>query len=218
MTITVYGASLSPFVRKVCIALVEKQIPFEQIQVDPARLPDDFYDLSPFGRIPALKHGDNILADSAVILSYLERTFPEHPLGYDDPFLQAKVQWFEKFADYELAPNTTFGIFRNRVLMKMMGRESDTDYVDKCLTKRIPPLLDYLEASIGSNEFMVGDRFTIADIAIASQFVNYSYGNERIDDAQWPNAAAYVQRLLARPSIAPMIEKESVFIQKILNR
>jgi glutathione S-transferase len=218
MAITVYGASLSPFVRKVCIALVEKQIPYEQIQIDPARLPDDFYELSPFGRIPALKDGDNVLADSAVIASYLERKFPDHPLGYDDPFLQAKVQWFEKFADYELAPNTTFGVFRNRVLMKMMGRDSDDDYVEKCLTKKIPTLLDYLEASIGSNEFIVGDRFTIADIAIASQFVNYSYGNESIDATRWPNAAAYVQRLHNRASIAPMIEQESAFIQKILNR
>ncbi len=218
MSITVYGASLSPFVRKVCIALVEKQIPYEQVQVDPARLPEDYYELSPFGRIPALKDGDDVLADSAVILSYLERKYPEHPLGYEDPYLQAKVQWFEKFADYELAPNTTFGVFRNRVLMKMMKQECDDAYVEKCLRDRLPGLLDYLESSIQENEFIVGDRLTVADIAIASQFVNFSYGNESIDPQRWPNSAAYVKRLHERPTIAPMIAQESAFIQKILGR
>jgi len=218
MTLTVYGASLSPFVRKVCIALTEKQVPYEQIQIDPAKLPENFHELSPFGRIPALKDGDNVLADSAVILSYLERKYPTHPLSYEDPYLQAKVQWFEKFADYELAPNTTFGVFRNRVLMKMMRKECDNAFVEKCLQVKLPPLLDYLEESIQDNEFIVGDRFTVADIAIASQFVNYSYGDERIDSGRWPKAAAYVERLHGRPSIAPMITRETTFIDKVLHR
>lgn len=218
MTITVYGASLSPFVRKVCIALQEKQIPYEQIQVDPARLPDDYQDLSPFGRIPALRDGDDVLADSGVILGYLEHKYPTPSLSFDDPFLQAKVRWFEKFADYELAPFTTFGVFRNRVLMKMMGRESDDAYVTKSLNDKLPPLFDYLEANIQNNEFIVGDKLTVADIAIASQFVNFSYGHETIDDSRWPNAAAYIKRLHERPVIAAMMSQESAFIAKILSR
>jgi len=218
MTITVYGASLSPFVRKVCIALQEKQLPYEQVQIDPARLPDDYYDMSPFGRIPAFKDGDDVLADSGIILGYVERKYTDHPLSYTDPYLQSKVLWFEKFADYELAPYTTYGVFRNRVLMKMMGKPSDDAYVEKSLTEKLPPLLDYLESSLQDNEFIVGDRLTVADIAIASQFVNFSYGNESIDASRWPNSAAYINRLHARPTIAPMMVQEAAFIQKILSR
>jgi glutathione S-transferase len=218
MSITVYGASLSPFVRKVCVALTEKNIPFEQIQIDPARLPDDYYDLSPFGRIPSLKDGDHVLADSAVIVAYLDNKYTDTSLTYQDPFLHAKVQWFEKFADYELAPNTTFGVFRNRVLMKMMRKESNDELVEKCLQKKLPPLLDYLEANIQDAEFIVGDKFTVADIAIATQFVNFRYGQEKIDATRWPNSAAYIERLHGRDSIAPLIEKETAFIEKILNR
>jgi glutathione S-transferase len=218
MTITVYGASLSPFVRKVCIALQEKQIPYDQVQVDPSRLPEDYHELSPFGRIPALRDGDDVLADSGVIMGYLEHKYPQTPLTPNDPYLKAKAAWFEKFADYELAPFTTFGVFRNRVLMKMMGMPSDDAYVEKSITKKLPPLFDYLEANIQGNEFIVGASVSVADIAIASQFVNFSHGKESIDASRWPNAAAYITRLHERPIIAAMIAQESAFIEKILSR
>ncbi|MDY6918752.1 MAG: glutathione S-transferase family protein [Pseudomonadota bacterium] len=217
MAITLYGASLSPFVRKVCVALAEKDLPFEQVQIDPSRLPDDYYDLNPLGRIPALKDDAKALADSAVIVAYLDRQYPQQPLNYADPYLQAKVQWFEKYADYELAPLTTFGVFRQRVLMPLRKQPQDEAVVQTSL-EQLPSLLDYLEASLQDNEFMVGDRLTVADIAIASQFVNFGHGREKIDHQRWPQLTAYVERLHQRPSFAQLIAAETALVNKLLGR
>ena len=72
MALTLYGAILSPFVRKVRILLAEHQIPYEHSFIPPRGQPDWYYDISPLGRIPAIVDGDVKLADSAVIAQYLQ--------------------------------------------------------------------------------------------------------------------------------------------------
>ena len=215
MTITVYGASLSPYVRKVCVTLKEKGLAYEQEQIDPARLPENYQTLSPFERIPALKDNGNVLADSGVIFTYLENQYPNTSLTYADAYLKARVQWFEKFGDYELGPVATFGVFRNRVLMKLQRKESDEGHVQSCLAEKLPPLLDYLEANAPNEGFIVGEKLTIADIAICTHFANMGYGKETIDATRWPKSDAYVKRILGRESFATLIAQETAFIEKI---
>lgn len=226
MTITVYGASLSPYVRKVRIALAEKGLAYEQVQVDPFRPPADFATLSPFKRIPALRDGDKTMADSGVICTYLEAQYPDKPLTYSDPWLKSQVQWFEKFGDYELGPVATYGVFRNRVVMKLLGKPCDEEQVAKCMNQKLPPLLDYMESHLESRlqsgtapvSFMVGDRFTLADIAIAAHFINLSLGGEQLDGSRWPRCHGWLQLVLGRPTVAPLVEQDHALAQKLLNR
>lgn len=216
MSISIYGAALSPFVRKVRVAAKEKNLEYEHVHVDPFKKPDDYWELSPFGRIPAFKDGDHVLADSGVICCYLEAQYPEPALYPTDPYQKARALWFEKFGDYELAPVATFGVFRNRVVMRLLGQNCDENQVAESLEKKLPPLLDYLEEELGDNEYIVNDQFTVADISIATHFVNMSLGGEKIDAARWPISAAYVDRILSRPAFAELSEKEHAFVQKYL--
>lgn len=218
MSMTLYGASLSPYVRKVRVVLAEKGLPYEHVQIDPARRPADYWQISPFGRIPALRDGERTLADSGVICTYLEAQYPATSLTYDDPYLKARVGWFEKFGDYELGPVATFGVFRNRVVMKLLGQPCDETLVQRAMTEKLPPLLDYLEANAPKEGYIVGDRFTVADIAIATHFINLNLGGEQVDAARWPKSAAYIQRIIQRPTVAPLVEKEQGFVQKLLSR
>src|ERR1700749_1813600 len=77
---TLYGAPVSPFVRKTMVALAEKDIAYEHDPVLPAVAPTEFKrvgkESSPFGRIPAYRDGDLTLADSSVIIAYLGRIKP----------------------------------------------------------------------------------------------------------------------------------------------
>ncbi len=218
MSITLYGASLSPFVRKVRVVLAEKNLPYEHVQIDPNRKPDDYYQISPFGRIPALRDGDNVMADSAVICTYLDAQYPAISLTYSDPFLKARVAWFEKFGDYELGPVMTFGVFRNRVVMRLIGKPCDESLVARNLNEKLPPLLEYLEANVPESGFIVGEKLTVADIAIATHFVNLSLGGEQVDASLWPKSSAYAKRILSRPSFAPLVEKEHGFVEKLMAR
>ena len=70
------------------------------------------------------------------------------------------------------------------------------------------PLFDYLDGEIGDRDVMVCTLFSVADIAIGSVFVNFGHGGERVDPARWPQLAAYVDRIHARPSFKQIIEAE----------
>ncbi|HET8707778.1 MAG TPA: glutathione S-transferase family protein [Pseudomonadales bacterium] len=218
MTMVVYGAALSPFVRKVRVVLAEKKLPYEQVEINPFALPPDYEQLNPLKRVPAFKDGDLTLADSGVIGIYLEKKYPHPALVPNDPYLAARVAWFEKYADYELAPQVTFTVFRNRVVKRFGGKPSDEEAVKACITEKLPVYLDYLEKELGEQQYIVNNEFSLADIAIATQFANFKYGAETIDASRWPKMAAYIERLHARDSFAPLLERELGFINKIFSR
>src|SRR3954447_15209415 len=72
---------LCPYVQRAVIALTEKGVPFERIDIDLANKPDWFLAISPLGKTPVLQVGDVAIFESAVILEYLEETGPKplHP-------------------------------------------------------------------------------------------------------------------------------------------
>src|SRR5882724_12567118 len=80
---------LCPYVQRAVIALTEKGVEFERIDVDLANKPDWFLELSPLGKTPVLQVGDIAIFESAVILEYLEETQP-HPLHPHDPLRRAE--------------------------------------------------------------------------------------------------------------------------------
>jgi glutathione S-transferase len=86
---------LCPYVQRAVIALTEKAVAFERIDVDLANKPDWFLKVSPFGRTPVLQVGDTAIFESAVILEYLEETQPK-PLHPADPLRRAEHRgWIE---------------------------------------------------------------------------------------------------------------------------
>jgi len=214
MSYKLHGAFLSPFVRKARAYCYEKDIAFEAVNVDPARFPADYHLLNPLMRIPALEHGDLRLADSAVICQYLEKRHPEPALYPTDPALFAQALWLEKYADYELAPLCTYGFFRQRLILPIRGLSGD-DALVEAARQQVPALFDYLESVLGERHWLVGDQLSIADIAVASQLVNYHHGGETLDADRWPALHAHMTRMLARPSFAGPLEEERALIGKI---
>lgn len=217
MSLTLYGAILSPFVRKVRIILAEHDIQHELVPQAPFKQPDWFYEISPLGRIPAIKDDDFTLADSSVIALYLHET--RGPLGLYGKSAQqaARVRWLEKFADYELAPLTTFTCFRNRVLKPLIGEECDEQAVSAALSEQLPPLFDYLEKALGGNDYFIGD-FSLADIAVASQLINMAHGGEAIDATRWPGLAGLLRRVSDRSGIAGLLADEQRLLAKMTQR
>lgn len=215
MSLTVYGAPLSPFVRKVRLFLAEKDLEYSLEIILPFGQPAWFRDLSPLGRIPALKDGDFSLADSSVICQYLEDNYPEHPLLGRNAEQRAHVRWLEKYSDYELAPLCTFSVFRNRALKPSMGQPCDEAAVQSTLTEKLPAHFDYLEQALGTAEYFVGDSLTLADLAFACQVINMEHGGEQLDAQRWPNLAALYRRVNARPSVQALLPGEQKVLAKM---
>lgn len=195
----VYGTGYSPFVRKILVALAEKDVPFEHAPCM-FHAPDaGFRAASPLGKIPAIDDGGFRLADSSAILWYLERRHPSPALVPTDPQALGQAAWFDKFGDTELVGKLLVPFVERVLKPNMMGKPGDEAAVAKALDTDLPPLFDYLEGQM-SRAFLVGDAFSIADIAVATGFHNFHLAEAKVDAGRWPKLAAYVERIFARPS------------------
>ncbi len=205
----IYGSTMSPFVRKVLVLAAEKGMAVESQQVGLGSTDPEFRAASPFGKIPALRDGDFTLADSSAIAHYLESVQPEPTMIPTAAQPRATTIWFDEFADTILV-GAAGKIFFNRVVApRFLGRPGDLDAADKAEADELPPILDYLERVLPDSGHLVENRLTLADIAVASPFVNLAHAGHIPDAARWPRINAFVAAMLARPSFAAIVAKEN---------
>ncbi|MEM1403396.1 MAG: glutathione S-transferase family protein [Pseudomonadota bacterium] len=206
--IKIHGAHGSPFVRKVYIALAYKDIAYEMVHQMPFARDADYEALNPMGRIPTLVDGDLVLGDSKVICRHLENTHPEPPLYPLDKSDRARAEWFEELAGDRLAEYTA-GIFFQRFMKPMaFKQEPDEELITKLTTKRLPPLLDFLEPLMPAEGFLFGE-FMMADLSIASPFFNASYAGYDVDVEQYPRLSAMIERVKEQPAVAGVLTEEA---------
>lgn len=205
---TIHGVNASPFVRKVRAILEEKGVEYELNPVMPFGVSDEFKKISPLGKIPVYEDSGYVLPDSSCIAAFIERKHPTPALYPENDESFGRALFLEEYADTKLVEVLVM-VFVQRVINKLiMKGESDEALCRQVLTERIPPVFDYLESLIGSGNALVDGRFSIADIAVASPFVNFAHAGEEVDAARWPGLAAYVGQLHARPSFKKLIDEE----------
>ena len=208
-----FGSTLSPFVRKVMAFAGEKGI---EIDLQPTGAPDhspDFCSASPFKKMPALKDGDFELCDSSAIVHYLEAKYPEPALIPAEPRARGRTIWFDEFSDTILFACGAKAFFNRIVSPYFLTRPGDEEVASAAIRDELPPILDYLEKTVPEHGYLVGDSITLADIAVANPFANFRHLDVDIRDR--PRLAAYVDRILARPSFSRWIERESALLAKV---
>jgi len=206
----VYGVNLSPFVRKVRVALAEKGVAYELEPVIPVNVSDEFRKISPLGKIPAYRDGERALCDSSVICAYIEKVHPNPPLYPSDAYEFARALWFEEYADSAMVAVVGPKIFLQKIVNPLFfGQQTDEAVLKKAVEEELPPLYDYLEGQIVDANALVGGKFSIADIAVASQFVNLRHTGYLPDPARWPKLARYVANQHERPTFKSLIDEES---------
>jgi glutathione S-transferase len=210
----VYGSSLSPFVRKVAAFAAEKGIEIELKPVGPGSQDPEFRAASPFGKMPGFRDGDFAISDSSAIVAYLDAVKPEPNLIPTEPRARARAIWFDEYSDTILFACGGKMFFNRIVGPRFLGVPGDEEVAAKAECEELPPLLDYLEGVIPESGWLVEDRLTLADISVASPFANLRHLNVVIDPARHPKVLAYVEKILARPSFAPMIEQEARFLER----
>jgi glutathione S-transferase len=217
MSLILYGAPLSPFVRKADALLREKGATFELESVNIMPMPDWFKEISPARRIPVLRDTDigkegalGTIPDSSAICAYIEQKFPEPAFYPGDPYLRGRAVWLEEYCDTELAGPVGLGIFRPIQFNRFQGKEPDIEAAKKTYAKQLPRHLDYLESEIGENKigqgkFLVGDALSIADVSLACQLAQLELVAGPLDPARWPGVAGLVERMTTRESFEPCL-------------
>jgi len=210
----IHGIGPSPFVRKVRIVLEEKNLAYDINPVMPGAGDDAFAAISPLGKIPVLEEDGWTMPDSSVIIAYLEAKHPEPAVYPSDDRTLARARWFEEYADTALVSVIGPEIFVQRVVgPAFLGQACDESVVRTALDEKLPPLFDYIEGELGSNDYLAGD-FSIADISVVSMLINMAHASELVDGARWPGLAGLYQRVVERPTVARLIAEERELFQQ----
>ncbi len=193
---------LCPYVQRAAIAMDEKGVPFERINVDLASKPDWFRKLSPLGKVPLLRVADQFgsdvtLFESAVILEYLEETLPG-PLHPDDPFQRARHRSWIEFGSACLG-----AIWRFYAVMD--GEDLDRE------ARALGEMFDRVERELDGGPWFAGGRFSIVD-AVYGPIFRYFDTFDEIGDfgilTDKPRILAWRSRLARRPSVRRAVDAD----------
>jgi glutathione S-transferase len=195
--LTLVSHHLCPYVQRAAIALAEKGVAYERINVDLGNKPDWFKALSPLGKTPVLKVGERAIFESAVILEYLEETQlgPLHP---PDALHRAEHRSLIEFASAIL--NDIWAFYS-------AGDAAVFEAKRKQLTERFT----WLERRLRAEPWFDGVDFSLVDAVFAPVF-RYFDAFDRIGDfgilASLEKMARWRQSLAARPSIQAAVSSD----------
>jgi len=185
-----YYHPLSPIARRVWIALLEKEIPFEAVIVNPKegeQLKPEFLSLNPFHHIPVVVDGDLRILESLAILDYLEAKHPSPSLMPKEPTEIAKMRMVQMVTTNELITK-----------IPALLIASNSSELDKATVQQITTVLDFLSEQLGDSAYFGGDDLSLADItagAALSLLVRLG-----VELKEHPAIAAWHERIIARDS------------------
>jgi glutathione S-transferase len=180
---------LCPYVQRAVIALTEKGVPFERIDIDLANKPDWFLKISPLGKTPVLVVGDKAIFESAVILEYLEETQPNrlHPT---DALERAEHRGWIEFGSAVLNDIAGFYAAKDEATFKTKAAQLEQKFAR-------------LEQRLAAPWFD-GEKFSLVDAVFGPVFRYYDVFDEIGDFgimAGKPKLAQWRKSLAGRPSV-----------------
>ena len=120
----------------------------------------------------------------------------------------ATADWLEELCGGPVA-ELAAGIFFQRFMRPLAFKQDpDEELITKITEKLLPPKLDYLEARVPAEGWIFGD-FSMADMTVASAFINAGYAGYEVDASRWPNVAGLIARVKAQPQVANILEQEA---------
>ena len=210
-----YGALLSPFVRKVAVIAAEKGVSWDLARGGPGSTDPEFLAASPLGKIPAIDDDGFTLADSSAIAFYLDARYPDPCLLPADPQSRGKTVFWDEFADTVLGTSGLKILFNRLVGPKILKVGGD-EAVALQGEAELPRWLDWLETQAPEQGWLLGDVFTLSDIAVASTLRTLAYVGHGVDPETRPMTAAWYGRVVARPAWAAVAEREEVVAKRIM--
>lgn len=209
----IIGSHVSPYVRKVLVALTIKGLDYEIDPIVPFYGNEEFSRLSPLRRIPVLVDGDLVINDSTVICEYLDEMYPDPPLMPRAPADRARARWMEEFADSRLGDLVIWRFFYRRVVApRAFGKAPDEADIAQVLGHELPAAMDWIEAQAPADGFLFGHLCT-ADVTYACFFRNARIAGWTIDAARWPRTAAWIARVEAVPAFAATLPMEEAILR-----
>ena len=198
--IEIIGIPQSNFVWVARIAAEEKGVPYTLVPGMPHS--PEVLAVNPVGKVPALRHGDFTLGETKAICTYIDRAFPGPALLPSDPKAAAKAEQWVSIVGTAIDPVCVRQYLIGYFFPGTPDGSPNRAAIDPALPK-MKPQIAMLEAAVAPGGFLGGAEFTLADAFLVPILFYLSKTPESAAMlAESPALSAYLERMMARPSVA----------------
>lgn len=225
---TFYSSWFCPFAQRVWIALEEKNVQYEYVEINPyeagvggrstkkalpleekRRRYPDFVAASPRGLVPALAHEGSTVCDSLVMVEYLEDRWPHaSPLLPEAPADRARARQWSSFAGANIIP---------KYYQLLMAQKPEAQ--EQARAQALDGLRTWVGAMHPTGPYFLGERFSYADVALwpwVERFltVGAAYRQFRLPDApEFERLRAWHAAVKRRPAVARTLADETRLVE-----
>jgi glutathione S-transferase len=208
--LTVFSARACPFAHRTRLALGEKRLEFELVEIDLQNKPTWFNSVSVYGKVPALQHDGHRIVESAIVNEYLEEVFPEPALLPKSPAARAVARIWIDFA------NTRFVPAWGTVLRGATEQDRDTG------RRELEAALEHVEiAGLGQlssgGPFWFGPELSLVDVAFYPWFERWAalehYRGVAVP-AKLERLAKWRLAMSERPSVKDIENPTSFYVER----
>ncbi|PYE84389.1 glutathione S-transferase family protein [Pseudoroseicyclus aestuarii] len=199
-----YHFALSPYCRKVRLVLAEKRIEVELVEERYWDKEADFLRRNPAGKVPILKFGSRMMAESQAICEYLEETHPEPALMPKDPEARYEVRRLTAWFDDKFNEEVTTRLMTERLFKKLMGGGYPDSTMVKAGARAIKYHLDYMHYLLEQRRWLAGPELSLADFAAAAHLSCLDY----ISDVDWNRSETvkdWYAKIKSRPAFRSIL-------------
>lgn len=191
-----YHIPLSANSRRVWIALLEKELPFEEVllKLDGDQYQPEFLALNPFHHVPVLVDDGFKVVESVAILDYLEAKYPTPSLMPSDAKAIATVRMVQQVTLNELWSPMI------RLTSEAMGFVKNEPQKLEKAHQQVLTVLNFFENLLSDSPHFASNRLTLADITAGTMVPQLPGIGMPLDN--YPKLSAWIERLMARPSWA----------------
>lgn len=193
---------------------VEYQVKYYRRQADYSGAPE-LKLIHPLGKAPVLEHDGVVIAESAVILEYLQEQFdPSSLFKPTDVKGQQQYRYWMHYAEASLMPLLVMTLVMEKMpshvpwVIRPVAKKIGEGVTQGFVGQRLPAHITFIEQHFSSHEF-VADSFSFADIQMSFPLLAMQ---ERMGK-QWPHIQAFAQRIQARPAFQRALKKERALEQ-----
>lgn len=185
-----YSGTTCPFSHRCRIVLYEKGMDYEIRDIDLFNKPEDISVMNPYGQVPILVERNLTLYESNIINEYIDERFPHPQLMPADPMMRARTRLLLFNFEKELFKHV-------HTLENLKGQVSEAVMEDA--KTKIREQLSTLVPLLETNKFMLGDDFSMLDVAIAPLLWRLDYYGITLSRTAAP-VMKYAERIFSRPA------------------
>ena len=216
-----YSYAACPFAQRTRMVLAEKAIDFDLIEVDVYDKPEGWETISPYGKVPCLRHQGGTIYESTIINEYLDEAFPEPALMPAGALQRAQARIWMDYCETRFLP-ATHRLMRERHDLAQHSKNLDNIYA----------VLRFIEREglrqLSDGPFWFGDSPTLVDFQYLPFFERFAV-YEELAGLEWPTNCsrlrtwldAMVERDSVKPTLRPLayhLEQQRRLAERIAQR